>query len=181
MKNRIQATVRTPLAILFVVLLSAAFASAKADDYSMQTPAQLKADLEQKHPAAYYSLAAKLFTAPATKREAIFWFYVGQLRYRYHLAANPDLARDGDPALFASLSEVVGRPINEYAGGVPNVWIAEINHALEWDAAHRNGFTPKNRAPDQYRQIRAGLVDMRDHLAAMKDKLPEMRRRNGLK
>ena len=172
---------KTTLLILAGILSLGALARTESGNPADQTPAQLKQDIEKKHPSAYYMLAAQLFKDPATKREALFWFYVGQLRYRYHLAANPDLPRDGDPALFASLSEVVGRPINEYAGGIPDVWIAEMNHALEWDTAHDNGFTPKTKSPDQYRQIRAGLVSMRDQIAAMKDKLPEMRRKNGLK
>ncbi len=141
---------------------------------------QLKQGIEKKHPAEYYKLAQTLFVDPATKQEAVFWFYVGQLRYRYYLAAHPHLPRDGDPAVFASLSEVVGRPINEYAGGKPDLWIGEINHALEWDRAHENGFTPKSQSPDQYQQIRAGLVAMRDQLTAIKGKLPAMRKQNGL-
>ena len=141
----------------------------------------LKAGIEAKHPVAYYTLAAKLFKDSSTKQEAVFWFYVGQLRYRHYLAANPDLPPDGDPALFASLSEVIGRPINEFAGGKPDLWIGEIDHALAWDAAHENGYTSKSKAPDKYRQIRAGLVAMRAQLVAMKDKRPEMRKKNGLK
>jgi hypothetical protein len=170
----------TLIAVVGLTLLSG-LACGQVENLEDQTPAQLKQSIEKKHPAAYYLLAAKLFQNSSTKREAIFWFYVGQLRYRYHLAANPDLPRDGDPALFASFGEVIGRPINEYAGGVPEIWIAEINHALHWDSTHENGFTPKSKSPDKYRQIRAGLVAMRDQVAAMKDKLPEMRRKNGLK
>jgi hypothetical protein len=146
-----------------------------------ETPAQLKQGIEAQHPAAYYKLAAALFKDASTKQEALFWFYVGQLRYRYYLAAKPNLARDRDPALFASLSEVVGRPIHEFAGGKPEVWIAEINHALEWDAAHDNKFTPKDKSPENYRQIRAGLVTLREHVVSIKDKLPKMRRQNGVK
>lgn len=172
---------RTHLTILAALLTVRCLAAAVSDDFANQSPAQLKQDLEKKHPAAYYLLAAKLFKDESSKREAVFWFYVGQLRYRYHLSANPGLAPDGDPALFASFSEVIGRPINEYAGGVPDLWIAEIDHALAWDAAHENGFTPKSKAPENYRQIRDGLVAMREQLTAMKGKLPEMRRKNGLK
>lgn len=153
----------------------------RADNLKDETAAQFKQGIEAKHPADYYRLAIKLFQDPATKQEAVFWFYVGQIRYRYYLAANPNLKPDGDPALFASLSEVVGRPINEFAGGKPDLWIGEINHALQWDAAHDNGFTPKSKAPESYQQIRSGLVAMRDQLSAMKAQLPELRRQNGLK
>ncbi len=154
---------------------------ARAADPRDETPAQLKQGIEGRHPADYYKLAAKLFQDSSTKQEAVFWFYVGQLRYRYYLAANRDLKPDGDPAVYASLSEVVGRPINEFAGGKPDLWIGEINHALQWDATHENRFTPKSKAPESLQQIRAGLVAMRDHLSTIKDKLPEMRRQNGLK
>ena len=171
---------KTTFTILAAVLLLPCLARTETGNVADQTPAQLKEGIEKKHPAAYYILASKLFKDSATKREALFWFYVGQLRYRFYLAANPDLPRDGDPALFASFSEVIGRPINEYAGGVPDFWIAEINHALEWDTAHDNGFTSKSKSKANYEQIRAGLVSLRDQLSAMKDKLPEMRLKNGL-
>ena len=150
-------------------------------DAQEESVTQLKQGIEARHPADYYRLAATLFQDDSTKQEAVFWFYVGQLRYRYYLAANPQLKPDGDPAVFASLSEVVGRPINEFAGGKPDLWIGEINHALQWDAAHENKFTAKDKAADQYQQIRAGLIAMRDQLSATKSQLPEIRRQNGLK
>ena len=169
-------------ACLVCIALSALFLlGARAQAADQETAAQLKQGIEKKHPAEYYKLALKLFADPATKQEAVFWFYVGQIRYRYHLAANPNLPPDGDPAVFASLSEVVGRPINEFAGGKPDLWISQIQRALEWDEQHDNGFTPKSKAPAEYGQIRAGLVAMRQQLIAMKDKLPAMRKANGLK
>src|SRR5262245_1763464 len=82
-------------------------------DWSKMTPEALKVGIEQNHPAAYYILASKLF-AEGKKEEAVFWFYAGQLRYRFYLKAMPGLDPSGDPALFASLSETVGRPLNEY-------------------------------------------------------------------
>ena len=164
--------------VALAALLATNTEAGKLED---ESPAQLKQNIEAQHPAAYYKLAAALFKDASTKQEALFWFYVGQLRYRYYLAANPNLPRDGDPALFASLSEVVGRPINEFAGGKPDMWIVEINHALEWDATHDNTFTPKDKSPENYRQIRSGLVALRQHIVSIKDKLPEMRRQNGIK
>src|SRR5438552_16737970 len=82
---------KTILAILAMVLLPSGIIRAESGNAADQSPAQLKAGIEAKHPATYYILAAKLFKDSATKREALFWFYVGQLRYRYYLAANPDL------------------------------------------------------------------------------------------
>src|SRR4030095_3345483 len=89
---------------------------ASQSDWLKQTPETLKVGIEQNHPAAFYILASKLF-GDGKKDEAVFWFYAGQLRYRFYLKANPGLNPSGDPALFASLSETVGRPVNEYAFG----------------------------------------------------------------
>ena len=75
------------------------------------------ATLNGQHPAEYYNRAAKLF-GEGKRDDAVFMFYLGQLRYRTHLSARgAQLKPDGDPALFSSLSEVVGRPLNEYAFG----------------------------------------------------------------
>ena len=79
------------------------------ENLAAQTPAQLMAGIERKHPAAYYALAKRLFEE-GQREEAVFWFYAGQIRYRAYMIGNPQLPRDGDPALFASLSEVVGKP-----------------------------------------------------------------------
>ena len=78
---------------------------------------QIRNGIENKHPSYFYILAGKLFAA-GKKDDAVFWFYAGQLRYRVYLVVNKDkLEPSGDPALFASLSEEIGRPLNEYAFG----------------------------------------------------------------
>ena len=51
------------------------------------------------------------------------------------------LRPDADPALFASLSEVVGRPINEYAFGDIPALAATIDRVLAWHAANDDPFT----------------------------------------
>jgi hypothetical protein len=170
-----------PALFSLIVLLVAGCASGGAPETgtSSRTAGNGK-DMESQHPAAYYKLAASLFKNAATKDEAVFWFYAGQLRYRYHLAANPGLPPSGDPALFASLSEVVGRPINEYAGADPDRWAAVIDEALKWDAAHDNSFTPKTKAPKAYHDIRAGLEKMRDTVKSTKAEILAARKKHGL-
>ena len=72
-----------PIAALFTI--AAAFPQASPDrtaDFTKMTVEQLKADIETQHPAAYYVLARKLFDS-RLQDEATFWFYAGQLRYRF--------------------------------------------------------------------------------------------------
>ena len=126
----------------------------------------LEAKLPNAHPSEFYTYASRLF-AVGRKDEAVFWFYVGELRYRFHLRAHPNLEPSGDPALFASLHEVVGHNINLYAGQHRKLWIAQINKALNWDEAHPNGFTSKTKFKKAYQENRAGLVGLRQTIEQM--------------
>ena len=151
----------------------------KPNTTTMETPEQLKAGIEAKHPATYYTLAAKLFEA-GQKDEAIFWFYLGQLRYRFHLTASKNLDPSGDPALFGALSETVGRPLNEYAfGDIPKL-AATIDKVLEWDAAHDNGFTPKSANQAVLVNTRAGLAGLKTSIVRDQEKIKAQRKANGL-
>jgi hypothetical protein len=179
---------KTLLPSLFFILFSLSYGYADVpaiksppsqSDWSQLTPDALKAGIEQNHPAAYYILASKLF-ASGKKEEAVFWFYAGQLRYRFYLKATPDLPPSGDPALFASLSETVGRPLNEYAfGDIPRL-AKTIDDVLQWDASHENGFTSKRAHPQDYADIRDGLVKMRDQILKNQEDLKRQRSANGL-
>ncbi|MCO4317727.1 hypothetical protein M8997_011080 [Phyllobacterium sp. 21LDTY02-6] len=153
--------------------------SRSQDDFAAMTPAELKSNIEASHPAAYYVLASKLFSG-GTRDEAVVWFYAGQLRYRFHLAAHPDLPADGDRALLASLSEVVGRPINEYAAGNVEEWASAMQGALDWDEQHDNGFTSKSAYAEQWLQQRAGLAKLRANVRAQAAEIRQQRLENGL-
>lgn len=97
------------------------------------------------HPAGYYKKAAELFQN-GQKDDAVFIFYLGQLRYRVHLQARRgELRPDADPALFASLSEVVGRPLNEYAFGDIPALVKTIDAVLAYDQKNPDRFTPPIR------------------------------------
>jgi hypothetical protein len=115
------------------------------------------------HPSAYYVLASRLFQANR-KDEAVYWFYAGQLRYRIRLACHPDLAPDTEPALFGSLQETVGRPVNEYAGADPAAWAATMERVLAWDAATHNGFEPKAACQAQIAEQRSGMGELIRHV-----------------
>ena len=137
------------------------------------------ASLAGQHPAEYYRRAAQLFGS-GKRDDAVFVFYLGQLRYRAHLSARRDLKPDGDPALFASLSEVVGRPLNEYAFGDIAVLARTIDAVLAYDRANPDRFTPPATFPQAHAGVRDGLTAMRSQMLADQDKIRATRASKGL-
>lgn len=131
------------------------------------------------HPAELYRRAASLY-GQGKRDEAVFWFYAGQLRYRFHLAARPELKPGGDPALFGALSEQVGRPMNEWAFGDPDALVATLDQVLAWDAATPNTFTPKDQFAEALERSRDGLRELRDQVTDQKQEILRQREENGL-
>jgi len=166
-------------AILCIFLATSPVAAQGTNDIMNMTPDELRKGIEDAHPSTYYVLAQKLFKE-GKKDEAVFWFYEGQLRYRFHLSANPGLDPSGDPALFASLSEVIGRPLNEYAFGDLDALVATIDRVLEWDEKNPNGFTSTTTHDAEWQDIRKGLGGLRQHVVDNKDSIRKQREANGL-
>ena len=135
--------------------------------------------IPDQHPSFYYILASRLLAANR-KDEAVFWFYAGQLRYRIRLACHRDLPPDVEPALFASLQEEVGRPVNEYAGADPAAWAAAIEQARDWDTRTRNGYEPKAPCQAEIADQRGGMGALIDHIRQNTDQIRAQRRANGL-
>lgn len=145
---------------------------------SVQAPSGIE-QLQGVHPAEYYKRAATLFRQEK-KDEAVFVFYLGQLRYRARLLAYPNLDRTGEPALFASLSEGVGRPLNEYAfGNVPRL-LGTIDAVLDHDRDNPDTFTPPTSFPDPWRQTREGLLKLRAKIQEEAELIRAERKKNGL-
>jgi hypothetical protein len=138
-----------------------------------------EAGLDGEHPAAYYQRAADLFRLDQ-KDDAVFVFYLGQLRFRTHLAARPDLPKSGDPALFASLSEVVGRPLNEYAFGDIPALLRTIDAVLAWDARNPDSFTPPSQFAAAHQRTREGMSAFRRQMQAQAAEIKRQRAANGL-
>ncbi len=145
-------------------------------DLVNQSPAQLQDSIERKHPITYLLLAKSLFAA-GRRDEAVFWFYLGQLRYRAYLASRPDLDPTGDPALFASLFHVLGPKINEYAFGDIPALARIIERTLAWDAEHGDEYAPRGPRRDE---VRRGLERLKSDIVARADELRAQRTANGL-
>lgn len=131
------------------------------------------------HPAFYYILARRLFDA-GRRDEAVFWFYAGQLRYRIRLSCHPNLRPDTEPALFGSLQETVGRPVNEYGFGDLQALPATMERVLAWDAATRNGFEPKAACTRTIAEQREGMGQLIAQLRANPDAIRRERAAHGL-
>lgn len=163
----------TMMALAAATLWLAAFPAAAQ-------PVQALAErLSAGHPAGYYTEAARLF-GTGQRDEAVFLFYLGQLRFRTHLAARPSLPRDADPAVFSALSEQVGRPINEYAFGDMPALLRTLDAVIAFDRHTPDRFTTAREFPEATRRTREGMAQYRTGLAARGDEIRAARTANGL-
>jgi hypothetical protein len=163
--------------LIMIVFSMPVFAEKKS--LNNMSAGELKQQATSIHPAGLYLLAIKLFKANE-KDDAVFWYYVGQIRFRLHLLAHPDLDRSGDPALFSSLQYVVGQPINEYAGGDPDFWARTVRKARDWDEKNPNEFTSKQKYSKEYAQVRAGMNKLIKYVENNKEMIRKKRKANGL-
>ena len=161
------------------MLLSASCACVLPYQTFAQTAGVVPQALLGQHPAGYYQHAIKLFNS-GRKNDAVFVFYLGQLRYRTHLAARPELPVDQDRALFASLSESVGRPINEYAFGDLPQLDRTLKAVFAYDTANQDRFTLRETFSVASRQQREGMETMRRNILSNADDMRKQRKANGL-
>ncbi|PWF21859.1 hypothetical protein [Corticimicrobacter populi] len=150
-----------------------------ASSNMIATAPAVQTQLATTHPSTLYMHAQKLFEQ-GHKDEATVWFYIGQLRFRYHLLAHPELPADGEPAVMDALNATLGQQINEWAGGSIDHWVAAIDQALDWDARHDNPLTPKDQYATQLAEIRTGLQGLRQHILDNADTIRAERVANGL-
>ncbi len=153
--------------------------ASEQDKYTRMGVEDLRQQASELHPSALYILAGKLFS-DGKKDEAIFWFYVGQIRYRFLLGANPKLDPSGESAVFSALQSTVGRRINEYAGGDPDTWVAMIKKARQWDRDNPNEFTSKQEHHVLHQEILGGLDQMTSHIENNKESIRQERAKRGL-
>lgn len=159
-------------------LLAAALALAPLMAQAEGAPPEA-AQLQGQHPSKYYETASQLFSQ-GRREDAVVLFYLGQLHWRCLLAANPGIDPTGDPALFGSLSEVVGRPLNEWAFGDPEMVHRLLGEVLSYDAAHPDPYRMTQAGSPECAQVRRGLEGLRDGIPAQAEAIRRERTRNGL-
>jgi hypothetical protein len=120
--------------------------------------AEVEKALPSSYPMAYYLYSARL-AHEGDKERALFWYYIGELRYRFYLAVNPDLSPDGAPALFGSLHQSVGQSVADPKQIDRATSIKEFKQALDWDAANENKVTSKRVHHKAWLTVRANLTD----------------------
>lgn len=173
------------LLCFFVVGCTSAKKNMSADyimepsELSNMSASEVKSTLVKGHPANYFTLAALLFSE-GKKQEGVKWFYVGQIRYRAYLKANPSLKPSEDPALFSSLIYSVGTPLNEYIGGDIDEWLATIDEAVQWHIDNPNYFLDKDKNEEIYTSVLSGVEKLKKHIVDNKDSIRETRAKNGL-
>jgi hypothetical protein len=163
------------LVALVIICLSFAAPPARAQGAN---PAAV-AGLEGQHPAEYFRRAKELFDA-GRKDDGVFAFYFGQLRYRRHLMARPNLPRDKDPALFAALMATIGPPINQYAFGDIRKLARSIDAVLAHDLRSPDQATPQQQFPQAHGAVRAGLGRLKAQILRDREKIRAARTKNGL-
>ncbi|SDG64429.1 hypothetical protein [Pelagibacterium luteolum] len=152
----------------FALFLLLAASPAYAQNFDAMSVGELRSVVTDSHPSGYYVLASKLYDE-GERDEAVFWFYAGQLRYRTHLACNPELTQDGDGALFSALSEVIGSEINAYAFGDIDTLIQTIDAVVAWDQSTPNSFGDDTDCGPAHDQVLAGLIDLKTYVSENAD------------
>jgi len=144
-----------------------------ADQLPSQSIEALAAGIEHEHALASLELSKHLWEA-GRKDDAVFFFYLGQLRYRAYLSANPN----GDPGrvLFDALMSTMGPPINQYAFGDIQALVSTIDRVIAWDDGHADDYATRKARED----VKAGLKKMRDDVTARQDEIRRTRSQNGL-
>jgi hypothetical protein len=136
-------------------------------------------ELEGQHPIEYFKKAQSLFQQ-GQKDEAVFVYYVAQLRYRTYVTARPDLPQDQDPAVLSSLMATIGPSMNQYAfGDLPRL-VKTLDAVLVYGSRQQDSLTPRGQYPQAHKSVRDGLIKLKSHILKNGKSIREERSANGL-
>jgi hypothetical protein len=146
---------------------------------AIQTIAELEAGIQNKPPATYFALATELFRN-GQKDDASFWYYVGEVRYRFLVLAKAKGSElSEEQAHFWFLSESVGQSIYEKADQHSAALMRAVDRALEWDLQQPNGYTSKSEFSTEHERARQEMLALRERIkqnpSSLKGNLPRGR------
>lgn len=167
-------------AVLSIAALSAQAAPLTAEDIQSRSNKEIEANLPDSHPAAYFAYAIKQFKA-RKQDPATLWYYIGQIRFRQHLLAHPELPAEGDPNVYKQYVDgPFGKAIADWNGAVTRVWVKTIEKALDWDNKNPNVFSPKETQAAQWEQARAEVDKIRVYVKTSEAEIKSERASRGL-
>ena len=151
---------------LFAVLIPLFFCqpSIAREPEAIQTIEELEVGIQNKAPSTYFALATELFRS-GQKDDAAFWYYVGQIRYRFLVLAKAKTSEPSDEqAHFWLLSESVGQSIYEKAGQRSARLLRALDRALAWDLEQPNGYTSKSAFGAEHERARQEMLALRERI-----------------
>jgi len=136
---------------------SRAEATVNPAEFDGLTRNEIELLLPDSHPYSYLDYTERLIKErdwPAALR----WYQITRIRSQFYLQAHPDLPADDEPDAINVLLEQFGDILNPYGWEHPEVMIAALKSALDWDAATPNDFTSETQYKETYAQVRAHFV-----------------------
>jgi hypothetical protein len=131
---------------------------------AIQTIEELEVGIQNKPPATYFALATELYRS-GQKDNAAFWYYVGQLRYRFLVLAKAKASEPSDEqAHFWLLSESVGQSIYEKADRRSAALVRALDRALAWDLEQPNGYTSTSAFSAEHARARQEMLALRERI-----------------
>ncbi len=173
-------SLRQILAIALLLAPAIGFSEPLNDARTMSASnPEVEAALQESHPRYFYAYSARTF-GEGKKDEAVMWYYVGELRYRFLLGTGGKEAVNEDQGMFALFRSTVGKQVLEWAGGSPTDWAKAIDAALKWDDTYPDPLVSKLKYFKEYAANHREAMKQRDQILADADKIREQRTARGL-
>ena len=146
-------------AVLSVAAISANAAALTMEQVNSLKPREVEKSLTESHPSMYIAYAIRQFKS-GKQDDAVLWYYIGQIRWKYFLLVNPDPAGESQ---LAAVTKDFGQVIGDWAGESTQDWANTIKRALTWDGTNANSMPAKDH-PAELEQARKFVEDMRTYV-----------------
>lgn len=136
-----------------VGLLCLGAAHASEDSTAKMSVEELENNAELIHPAGYWKIAASQLQSEDQQDEAVFWYYVGKIRFQLYLLTADNILPEGDAALYGAMDVGLTPVVAEYASSDVEMWLRSIDRAVDWDREKDNQFLTVSPTHDDYNKV----------------------------